>query len=1146
MRLGPFEIKRAIGKGGMAVVWLARHVELDRDVAIKVLTTERAREEEYIRGMEHEIRACARLHHPGIVDIFEVGELPTQIAGQLGLRTGSPYYVMEYIHGGTLKELVNHEDWGWPMVRKVLMDVLNALAHAHARKIVHRDLKPANILYRETEDGVEALLADFGVAASRELDTKTRPDLLRVTGTPKYMAPEQIKAEWRDHGPWTDLYSLGCIAYWMVTGKAPYEGKHHIEILKAHLSKAPKPINPNIPIPGGFKAWVMTLLNKDLHDRFQTAADARFALGELQAFGSPDTTTLVPTDVDATLPAMGNEASLFTAEISGDLFGISRKIRPPLEEDWRRDGGEKRDQRLLGAGLKLFSFRSIPFVDRVVERDAMWSMLQQVHETRTPRAVLVEGSAGTGKSRLVEWISQRAEEMGAATVLKASASDFDPDGRSLGHMVAGYFHIENLTGERAAKRIDDGMQAIGPRAGQRDEAAKMDAYILQRIAEGTNDPNLTVPEGDRVSALCRLVERISSQRPTIVWLDNAHLCPSAITLIDKILNSPDGHPVLVMATLRTEEITRNEALTRWMDHISRRADTVRLHINELGKDDQRDLVRQLLLLDDAVVDRIVKSTGGNPLFAVELIGEWIRKGKLVARENGFALAQGAELGVPTAVHEVWSERIKNILGDFNDSESLTQALEVAALMESPINPADWRRTCAMLGLVLPSNLIPALLEYRVLNGTPTSFNFSHELLRDSLIRTARKGPRWQEYNKVCAQLLQERPRRDDAYLAHLGNYLLESGQAERAAELLRDAAQAAMDKENDEATMRLLQAHLAAIRAAGIPPTSHDAIFNTMRTLIMRRRRGDDINPIEVHGVRARARQHGYWLEYAHATRMHAAIEGHHSLERSHKVLEEAAEALRPLGGLPYGMILNGLGRSTMYMGDIERAISLQEEAIDIFYLLDNTNWLLTAKLSLIYALSQVGENHRARLEIEAVLDVAEPAGLRDAVAEAYCYLGEVTRHEGQFKDALGAYSAAHKLVVDWDAANVAAIEMNMALCQLCLGQFENAHMAFMKLKENELNHVAIEGGLELALCATTAHFGKWKSFDIHWEKARRLLGDAVDYDLAMTAEVAGDVASERGDEVRSQELYRYSETIWSTLGRERDLERIRKKFLRP
>src|SRR5437867_3083849 len=222
---GRYHVLERIAAGGMGEVFRAQDAVLAREVAIKVLHRSLASDQGFVERFRREARAAATLNHPNIVAVYDWGAVD-----------GIYYMVMEYVRGRSVRELLNAGGALVPaQAAEILRQTLAALEHAHARGIVHRDLKPENILI--TTDGV-VKLTDLGLARAFADAKNTRAGA--VTGTVQYLAPEQIRGEPAD--PRSDLYSLGIVAYELLTGELPYTGETPMAIAYKHLSdRVPKP-----------------------------------------------------------------------------------------------------------------------------------------------------------------------------------------------------------------------------------------------------------------------------------------------------------------------------------------------------------------------------------------------------------------------------------------------------------------------------------------------------------------------------------------------------------------------------------------------------------------------------------------------------------------------------------------------------------------------------------------------------------------------------------------------------------------------------------------------------------------------------------------------------------------------------------------
>ena len=261
--IGPYEVRRLLGKGGMGTVYLAADHALDRPVAIKVLPLHLSEDEAIVARFQREARAIAKLRHPNLMHIYTVGE-----------HEGRPYFAMEYVKGSTLAFVLAQTGPMPPaQAAQVAGEVLAALDKVHGAGIVHRDIKPANIMI--DEDG-RTILMDFGLARQAEEVPLTGDHT--VLGTPNYMSPEQAKGDPVD--PRCDIYSLGIVLYEMLTGAAPFMGKSSFEILRLHIVSSVPPPSEFLPgVPGALDQIVATAVAKSADDRYEDVRQMAAALG---------------------------------------------------------------------------------------------------------------------------------------------------------------------------------------------------------------------------------------------------------------------------------------------------------------------------------------------------------------------------------------------------------------------------------------------------------------------------------------------------------------------------------------------------------------------------------------------------------------------------------------------------------------------------------------------------------------------------------------------------------------------------------------------------------------------------------------------------------------------------------------------------
>lgn len=264
-----YAVEGELGRGGMGVVYRGRNRSIDRPVAIKVLDVNLLNSNTSKKRFEQEAKASANLEHPNLVSVFDYGFGPN----------GEPYIVMELLNGESLDRVLKQQGpFSIERFSHVFKQVCKALGHVHKRGLIHRDIKPGNIMLISTEDDPDFVkLVDFGIAKVVPQDGRTIQRLTATGqsfGSPLYMSPEQCMGQEVDQR--SDVYSLGCVMYEMLTGVPPIQGENPLQTLFAHVNSAPIAITKTATgstVPPKFEAILMKMLEKKPDDRFQSIAE---------------------------------------------------------------------------------------------------------------------------------------------------------------------------------------------------------------------------------------------------------------------------------------------------------------------------------------------------------------------------------------------------------------------------------------------------------------------------------------------------------------------------------------------------------------------------------------------------------------------------------------------------------------------------------------------------------------------------------------------------------------------------------------------------------------------------------------------------------------------------------------------------------
>lgn len=579
-----YRLDARIGTGGMGKVYRATQLNLKRTVAVKLVHAQSLAEPAIVARFEREALAVARLKHPRIITIFDFG-----VAPDVGM-----YIVMEYLAGRPLgDELAELSPMAPATAIRLTRQVCSALQAAHGAGIVHRDLKPDNIFLETTAEGPMAKVLDFGVAKLRsglEADASSLTGGNAVIGTPRYMSPEQIESLQVDGR--SDIYSLGCVLYEMLTGVPPFPASKLSALLTQHLVKTARPPSELVAgVPSTLDAIVLRALAKLPADRYQSAD-----------------------------------------EMSRDLASVDVDGRAAPRELTARADSETQ------SGATARTSASAVLVGRESEIVVLRRRLEMAVAGEC-QLVLLSGVAGVGKSHLIDFVEGLAHGSGVRVARgRFAEADLGMPYNAFCDAIRDVIRSSTAGAASVADLLPD-LTALFPMLGEMTE--------IRGAETSSGGPSLSVEQPENQTAvfelLARTFARIAREGPLVLCLEDLHASDVAFTAQQYFVSRLHPLPILIVGTFRTPDVARSTAATRLLDALREERRFAALPLEPFTLEEQTAFVGMLLgnePVDPSLAGRLYDVSAGNPFFTRELVRSLVETHRIEKGEDGVWAASG--------------------------------------------------------------------------------------------------------------------------------------------------------------------------------------------------------------------------------------------------------------------------------------------------------------------------------------------------------------------------------------------------------------------------------------------------------------------------------------------------------------------------
>ena len=797
-------------------------------------------------------------------------------------------------------------------------------------------------------------------------------------------------------------------------------------------------------------------------------------------------------------------------------------IGRPFPETWREPLGQK-DAAQGITSAQLLGLRAADMVGREPLRDTLWNTLWRTARDGSPQAVIVEGEAGTGKTRLLQWLTERAHELGVAHVLKATHGDVRGRFDGLEAMFHRHLRITGLELNEALVHVDTHQPLE-----QVTDTHNVNALIRHLL--GREGAAVAPPADARYVHYMSHLKRLTRHRPVILWIEDLQWSDGAFEFVEYLLKEREQRlPVFMVLSWRTGSCDDAGPERCALDRLMEIEHVQHMALAPLPDEGVRALVRQFMTLHPDLEETLCARSQGVPLFGLQLLQDWVRADALVQTPDGIQLSALYEDVLPHTIHELWDTRIRRILED--QPTWYEHAMCVGAALGVEVSDKEWACACEHLGIQTDSAWMEHMTRAGLIDATEEGhefgWRFAHGLLRESLEHTMRQDGRWSGANSACAQALlsiYEQPRVETR--ERLAHHFIEAQCLEEALAQILEVIAARLARGEGQSGMDFSDEAESLLNRLMVP----DSDARRGKVWVARSRafdiRGEFIDALRWAEVAVTEALEHQWHEVlcdAYLAQGWAALHRgltqraeelfKTSLETPNRVLRQHLDALI------------GSARASQRRGALERAAQIFERAHELA--VEHGGFVLERAICLngLGDVSrQAGHFPSAQTYIERSLELATQLGHVTLMADCHNDQADLLRRQGQHDEALAACRRAIGLYDSVGSGQRNRARLNLAFILLDRAEFEDATAELARLEEifASTHDYSLLALTYVGQLPCLAHHKQWDVLDQKITQAEGLLNQTKrrDADVTLAATLAMEIAQRSGQGAMAHRLH--------------------------